>query len=107
MKRLAFSIILAALLLATSCRPQQPAIVLATTTSVAHSGLLDQLLPAFEKESGMRVQTLPVGSGRAIRMLELGQADVVISHAPRQEADALAKGVDWTYRKILYNDFLI
>ena len=107
MIKLALPIVGAALLIVTACRPQPPATVLATTTSLANSGLLDQLLPAYERESGMRVQTLPVGSGRAIRMLELGQADVVISHAPRQESEALAKHADWSYRKVLYNDFLI
>lgn len=87
--------------------PQAPSLVLATTTSVANSGLLDKVVPAFERETGTRVQILPVGSGRALRMLELGQADVVISHAPRQEAAARAQHPDWTYRKVLYNDFLI
>jgi len=98
---------LALLFAAATCRAQPPALVLATTTSVANSGLLDKLLPAYEQARGLRIQTLPVGSGRALRMLELGQADVAISHAPRLEARALARHDDWTYRKVLYNDFLI
>lgn len=96
-----------ALSAAVACRAQPPALVLATTTSVANSGLLDAVLPAYERTHGVRVQTLPVGSGRALRMLELGQADVAISHAPGLEALALAAHDDWTYRKVFYNDFLI
>ena len=90
-----------------ACRQDQPSLVLATTTSIVNSGLLEQVLPLYESATSTRLQTLPVGSGRAIRLLELGQADVVISHAPRQEAEALEKHPDWRYRKVLYNDFLI
>ena len=95
------------LLASAACRSQPPAVVLATTTSVVNSGLVDRLLPVYERQSGSRVQVLPVGSGRALRMLELGQADVVVSHAPHRESEALSANKDWSYRKILYNDFLI
>lgn len=92
---------------AGACRSAPPAVVLATTTSVANSGLLDRLLPGYERGHDIRVQVLPVGSGRALRMLELEQADVAISHAPALETGFLARHRDWTYRKVLYNDFLI
>jgi len=77
--------------------------VLATTTSVGNSGLLDQLLPAY---SGI-VRPVLVGSGRALEMLAAGSGDVVISHAPEREAAMLKAHPGWWYRKILYNDFLI
>ena len=95
-------------LLWSACsRSEPPLIVLATTTSVANSGLLDQLVPVFESTGAARVRAVPVGSGRALAMLEAHQADVAITHAPAQESDALAKHPGWLYRKILYNDFLI
>jgi tungstate transport system substrate-binding protein len=96
-----------AALVAGSCRVQQPPVVLATTTSVVNSGLLGRLLPGYEERTGTRLRVVPVGSGRAIRMLALGQADVVITHAPQTEAAALAAHPEWSYAKIMFNDFLI
>lgn len=84
-------------------RPALP-FVLATTTSVGNSGLLDHILPGYE---GTPVRPLLVGSGRALEMLADGTADVVITHAPMREAAMLAAHPSWWYRKILYNDFLI
>jgi tungstate transport system substrate-binding protein len=78
-------------------------VILATTTSVGNSGLLDAVLPAYNGS----VRPLLVGSGRAIEMLAAGQADVIISHAPEREEQALRAHPDWWYRKILFNDFLI
>jgi tungstate transport system substrate-binding protein len=100
---------LAALLLtAAGCsKPEPPLIVLATTTSVANSGLLDQVVPVFESWAHARVRAVPVGSGRALAMLDARQANVAITHAPAQETAALKKHPSWSYRKILYNDFLI
>ena len=87
----------------TACAPAQPPLVLATTTSVGNSGLLDRLLPEY----GEVVRPVLVGSGRAIEMLASGTADVVISHAPERETAALGEHPGWWYRKILFNDFLI
>lgn len=86
-----------------ACTRVSPPVALATTTSVANSGLLEVVLPQYPA----KVQPMLVGSGRAIEMLSAGQADVIISHAPEREAEALRTHPDWTYRKILYNDFLI
>jgi tungstate transport system substrate-binding protein len=99
--------LLSVLLGTAACGGQPPAIVLATTTSVANSGLLDRLLPRYEEQTGVRVRVLPVGSGRALRLLEVGEAEVAITHAPQQESTALGRHPDWTYRKVFYNDFLI
>lgn len=88
----------------TGCsRPPGP-VILATTSSVANSGLLDVVLAAYR---GGTVRPVLVGSGRALDMLGAGTADVVISHAPARETAALEAHPGWTYRKILYNDFLI
>ena len=99
----------ACLVLAASagCDRGEPPLVLATTTSVGNSGLLDVLSPAFEAETGLAVRAHLVGSGQALRMLERGDASLVISHAPRREAEHLARHRDWSYRKIMFNDFVI
>lgn len=89
------------------CAGPSPALTLATTTSVGNSGLLDVLLPAFERQHGITVHAHLVGSGRALAMLEDGQADVVVSHAPGAERGALARHANWSYRKIMFNDFVI
>ena len=56
--------------------------ILATTTSTQDSGLLDELLPRFEDESGCSVKTVAVGSGEAIELGEKGDADVLLVHSP-------------------------
>lgn len=82
-------------------------VVLATTTSVANSGILDRLLPHYRQEMGRAVQVLQVGSGQALQLLGASQADVAISHAPAAEARALEEHPSWWYRKIMFNDFVI
>lgn len=102
---------IAALILAmvasAACRaPVQP-FVLATTTSVANSGLLDPLLAEFEKDHGIVVRTHLVGSGLALRMLAQGDADLAITHAPETEAAYRRDHPDWRHRHIMVNDFIL
>ena len=88
-----------------ACAPRAAApLVIATTTSMANSGLLDRLLPAYQAQL---VRIVPVGSGLALDLLGRGDADVAITHAPEREADALRSHPGWWYRKVLYNDFLL
>ena len=54
--------------------------ILATTTSTQDSGLLDVLIPAFERASGYQVKTIAAGSGEAIEMGARGEADVILAH---------------------------
>lgn len=82
-------------------------LVLATTTSVENSGLLASLLPAFRSAASTDVGVHQAGSGRALKMLRDGQADVAITHAPQAEARALRQSPHWWYRKIMFNDFVI
>jgi tungstate transport system substrate-binding protein len=99
---------LAILLLALgACSREAEPLVLATTTSVDNSGLLAELLPSFQHATGIRIQVIRAGSGRALAMIEAGQADVAISHAPALEASALAEHPRWWYRKIMFNDFVV
>lgn len=92
-----------------SFRPfqQSQVIVLATTTSTRDAGLLDSLMPIFERSSGFRVRVIAVGSGQALEMGKRGDADVVLSHAPTEERALLAAGFFASRRFVMRNDFLL
>lgn len=84
------------------------AIVVATTTSVEDSGLLDVLLPAFaEANPEIEVRTLAVGSGEALEMGRRKDADLVIVHAPWDEAQFVIGGHGERRIQIMYNHFVI
>lgn len=68
------------------------ALRLATTTSVYDSGLLDQLLPPFQKATGIQVEVLAVGTGQALTLAARGDVDAVLVHAPDLEAEAVRQG---------------
>ncbi len=82
-------------------------IILATTTSTQDSGLLDVLVPIFEKESGHQVKTISVGSGQAMKMGEKGEADVLLVHSPDAEKKFMADGFGISRRLVMHNDFII
>lgn len=82
-------------------------IILATTTSTQDSGLLDVLVPLFEKETGYQVKTIAVGSGQAMKMGEKGEADVLLVHSPDAEKKFMADGFGATRRLVMHNDFII
>lgn len=99
---------LASALITSACvRPTVQPLVLATTSSVGNSGLLDALVPAFERQHGFGARTHLAGSGLSLKMLENGDADLVISHAPAAEGAALATHPGWYYRKVMFNDFVL
>ena len=77
------------LLSAVSAWAASKTVILATTTSTQDSGLLDVLVPLFEKESGYQVKTISVGSGQAMKMGEKGEADVLLVHSPDAETKSL------------------
>lgn len=82
-------------------------VILATTTSTQDSGLLDVLVPLFEKESGYQVKTISVGSGQAMKMGEKGEADVLLVHSPDAEKKFMADGFGSSRRLVMHNDFII
>ena len=82
-------------------------LVVATTTSVRDSGLLEALLPAFEQESGRRGELIAVGSGAALRMGAMGQADAVVSHAPEEEERLVAEGILEDRRPFMHGFFVL
>lgn len=80
---------------------------LATTTSTENSGLLEYLLPAFERDSGYRVHVIAVGTGKALRMGRDGDVDVVLVHAPAAEQKFVDDGHGVTRVPVMYNDFVV
>lgn len=95
-------------LLAVAPAPAQGAtVILATTTSTQDSGLLDALVPLFEKKTGHTVKTIAVGTGQALTLGDRGEADVVLVHAPKLELDYLAKGNLIHRRLVMHNDFVL
>jgi tungstate transport system substrate-binding protein len=82
-------------------------VILATTTSTQDSGLLDVLVPQFEKQSGFQVKTISVGSGQAMKMGEKGEADVLLVHSPDAEKKFMADGFGVSRRLVMHNDFII
>ena len=82
-------------------------LILATTTSTQDSGLLDVLVPMFQKETGYTVKTVAVGSGQAIEQASRGDADVVLVHSPDAEKKMVDAGDGVERTLIMHNDFVI
>ena len=92
---------------AASIQAQQKTVILSTTTSTQDSGLLDVLIPIFEKQSGYFVKTIAVGSGQAMAMGQKGEADVLLVHSPAAEKKFVAEGYGLNRRIIMHNDFIV
>ena len=82
-------------------------VILATTTSTQDSGLLDVLVPMFERQSGVTVKTVSVGTGQALALAARGEADVALVHAPVLEKKYVADGSLHSRRLVMYNDFVL
>jgi len=82
-------------------------VILATTTSTQDSGLLDVLVPLFERDSGLTVKTIAVGTGQSLALAGRGEADVVLVHAPDLEKKYVSEGKLLNRRLVMYNDFVI
>jgi tungstate transport system substrate-binding protein len=85
----------------------QRTVILSTTTSTQDSGLLDVLIPLFEKQTGYSVKTISVGTGQALALAAKGDADVALVHAPSLEKQYVAEGKLLNRRLVMYNDFVI
>ena len=83
------------------------AVTLATTTSVQDTGLLDALLPDFERRSGIEVKVVAVGTGQALELARRGDADVVLVHAPDLEREFVRQGHAAGHWRLMYNHFVI
>ncbi len=80
---------------------------LATTTSVENSGLLKVILPPFEERFGCKIDVIAVGTGKALKLAENGDVDVVLVHDREAERRFLEAGFGINRREIMYNDFVI
>src|SRR5437773_10333182 len=88
-------------------QPPGSTVVLSTTTSTQDSGLLDVLVPLFERQSGLTLKPVSVGTGQALALAARGEADVVLVHAPALEETYVADGRLRNRRLVMYNDFVI
>jgi tungstate transport system substrate-binding protein len=82
-------------------------VILATTTSTRDSGLLDIMIPVFEKKTRYVVKTVAVGTGKALAMGKRGDADVLMTHAPAAETPLVKDG--WLMDRVpfMHNDFIL
>ena len=108
MKRIAASFLLL-ILSVTLCSVSsaQERLKMSTTTSTENSGLLKVLLPPFEKQCNCRVEVIAVGTGKAVKIAEAGDVDVVFVHARKLEDKFVADGFGVNRRDVMYNDFVI
>jgi tungstate transport system substrate-binding protein len=103
----AAALVIAAGITTAEAAKAQKAVILATTTSTQDSGLLDTLIPIFEKKTGYFVKTIAVGSGQAMAMGQKGEADVLLVHSPEAEKKFVEEGYGVNRRLIMHNDFII
>ena len=97
----------AALLASPAVSAAENIVRLATTTSTENTGLLNALLPAFEGDSGYKVHVIAVGTGKALKMGQDGDVDVVMVHARAAEEKFVTAGHGVNRRDLMYNDFVI
>jgi tungstate transport system substrate-binding protein len=103
----ALALLSVVLAMGSPVQAQQKNIILATTTSTQDSGLLDVLIPMFEKKTGYFVKTIAVGSGQAMAMGQKGEADVLLAHSPAAEKKFVAEGYGVNRRIVMHNDFIV
>lgn len=106
-----YSMLAVLVLGACGCGGEKPTdkapLILATTTSVRDTGLLDAILPPFEREHGVEVKVVAVGSGQAIEYGRRGDADALLTHAPKLEEQFVADGLGIGRQQFMRNDFVI
>lgn len=105
-----FSALLVAAVLAPSvglAQQDDNVLKLSTTTSTENSGLLGFLLPIFEAETGLKVQVIAVGTGKALELAKNGDVDVTLVHAKAAEEKFVQEGYGVNRRDVMYNDFIL
>lgn len=107
-KFLVFALILAAAIAASSMATAAPSVLkMATTTSTDNTGLLDYLAPIFLKDTGIEIQWVSVGTGKALEYGRNGDVDVVLTHDPEAEDKFMAEEAGVNRRTVMYNDFVL
>jgi tungstate transport system substrate-binding protein len=107
MRRLCVALGIAIFPVVPAAAQDPTSLVLATTTGTYDSGLLDSILPRFERESGVKVKIIAVGTGAALAMARRGDADAVLVHAPQRETEYVQSGDLIEGRLIMHNDFVL
>lgn len=100
-------ILMAVLLSVFSSRAEAASIICASTTSTQNSGLFEHILPLFEKEYGISVRVIAVGTGAALEIGKRGDADIVLVHARDDELRMVREGWYTDRHDLMYNDFVI
>lgn len=95
------------LCVALSAWASEPYITVASTTSTEQSGLFSYLLPIYEREIGVQVRVVALGTGQALDVARRGDADVVFVHARSAEEAFLAEGHGVKRYPVMYNDFVL
>jgi len=110
MKRLCLGIIcliLALCFLAAASAAEEKVLMMATTTSTDNTGLLDYLAPKFKEATGIELKWTATGTGKALKLGENCDVDILLVHAPPAEEKFVADGFGIDRREIMYNDFVI
>ncbi len=94
-------------LLASADEPKQKLLRMATTTSTDNTGLLKAILPTFQEQTGYEVQVVAVGTGKALKMGQDGDVDVVLVHARSAEEKFVAEGFGTKRNDVMYNQFVL
>jgi len=95
------------ILVACTQKTENKVVVLATTTSTENSGLLEYLLPEFQADTDLEVRVIAVGTGKALKMGEDGDVDLVMVHAKPAEEKFIADGYGVERIELMYNDFVL
>ena len=93
--------------LTISAQAKSKSLMMATTTSTDNTGLLDYLIPHFEKETGISLKWTATGTGKALKLGQNCDVDVLLVHAPPAEKKYIANGYGKDRRQVMYNDFVI
>jgi len=101
------SLIIVFMFALTSCSKKERTMTLATTTSTQDSGLLDYLLPLFQKDTGIKVKVIAKGTGEALALGKTGDVDCLLVHAKEQEVQFVKDGYGLERIEVMYNDFII
>ncbi len=90
-----------------SVMAESPSLLMATTTSTDNTGLLDYLIPEFTKDTGIELKWTATGTGKALKLGQQCDVDVLLVHAPPAEQKYVADGYGKNRREVMYNDFVI
>ncbi len=97
----------AVLSLGAGASAEERVITVSSTTSTEQSGLFGYILPVFEKESGIKVRVVALGTGQALDTARRGDADVVFVHDQAAEEKFIAEGWGVERKEVMYNDFVL